>query len=209
MLLLGDFICKINLKDPFFCGSIVKKLPDICQVLMESHVIGIFMSMLRTFFSAKSFHEINESSDIFIAETLYKDYIISRRYALDGSFSRGTTNYSGYVDIPASELWIFSQHAKATLDPTSTLEFLGVLVGSQNMTLYLPQEKVEKTKTQCKELLETSLATFRELNTLIGRLSSTAVALLLVTLQYRALQHQQIQGMISKYFLEVQVSPSK
>ena len=55
--------------------------------------------MLRTFFSAKNFHQINESPDTSAAETLYKNYNISRWYALDGSFSRGTNNSSEYVDI--------------------------------------------------------------------------------------------------------------
>ena len=70
-----------------FCGSIVKKLPKICQFPMERPVIRIFMSMLRTFFSAISFHQINESSN---TETLHKNNNISRRNALDGRFSRGT-----------------------------------------------------------------------------------------------------------------------
>ena len=61
------------------------------------------------------------------------------------------------------------------------------------MTLSLPQEEVEKTKTQCKELLEKSLLSVRELSTLIGRLLSTTVVIP-VTLQYGAFQHQQIQG---------------
>ena len=67
-------------------------------------------------------------------------------------------------------------------DPTSTLEFLGVLVDSQNTAVSLPQENVEKTKTQCKEFLEKSLVLVRELSTLIGRLSSARVAVLPVTL---------------------------
>ena len=41
------------------------------------------------------------------------------------------------------------------MDPTWTLEFLGVLVDS-HMTISLSQEKVDKIKTQCQELLEKS-----------------------------------------------------
>lgn len=95
---------------------------------------------------------------------------------------------------------------KLTLDPPSTLEFLGVLVNSQNKTLSQPQQKVEKIKTLCTELLEKSLAWARELNKLIGWLSFTV---LLAPLKYRVLQHQQIQGMTSKSFLEWQLSLSE
>ena len=66
------------LKTRIFCGFIVKKFIEICQFLMESLVIQFFMSMLRTFFRAKSFHQINKSSNIFAAETLYKNCNISR-----------------------------------------------------------------------------------------------------------------------------------
>ena len=48
----------------------------------------------------------------------------------------------------------FINTQKSILDPTSTLEFLGVLVDSQNMALNQSQEKEEKIKTQCKEILE-------------------------------------------------------
>ena len=72
---------------------------QICQVWMKCSVIRIFTSMLRTSFSAKNFHQINESPNIFAAETLDKNYNISRWYALDGSFSRGTNNSSEYIDI--------------------------------------------------------------------------------------------------------------
>ena len=41
---------------------------------MEKPVVGIFMSMLRTFFSAKSFYQINESSNIFAMESLHKNH---------------------------------------------------------------------------------------------------------------------------------------
>ena len=78
------------------------------------------------------------------------------------------------------------------------------LLNSQNITLSLPQEKVSKIKTQCKELLENSLVTVRELNKLIGWLSSIVISVFPASLQYTTLQHQQIQGMIPKSSLEGQ-----
>ena len=54
------------------------------------------------------------------------------------------------------------------------------------MILRLPQEKAEKIKALCKELLQKSLVTIMELNKLIEPLSSRAVAFLPAPLQYRA-----------------------
>ena len=73
------------------------------------------------------------------------------------------------------------------------------------MTLSPLQEKREKIKTQCKELLQNSLVMVRELSNLIGCLSSLSVAVPPVPLEYRALQHRQTQGIISKGIFEGQL----
>ena len=49
---------------------------------MERTVIQVFRSLSRTFFSTKSFHKMNESSNVYAAETLCKNYNIARRYAV-------------------------------------------------------------------------------------------------------------------------------
>ena len=64
------------------------------------------------------------------------------------------------------------------LEPTSTLEFLGVIVDSGEMTLTLPKEKLLKVQNRCQEILENEKVTVRELSKLIRRLSSTAIAVL-------------------------------
>ena len=64
------------------------------------------------------------------------------------------------------------------IEPTSTLEFLGVIVDSGEMTLTLPKEKLLKVQNRCQEILENEKVTVRELSKLIRRLSSTAIAVL-------------------------------
>ena len=81
---------------------------------------------------------------------------------------------------------------KSYLEPTSTLEFLGVIVDSGEMTLSLPKENLLKVQNHCQEILEKWKVTVRELNKLFGRLSSIAIAFLPVSIHYRHLQHQQI-----------------
>ena len=85
---------------------------------------------------------------------------------------------------------------KSYLEPTSTLEFLGVIVDSGEMTLNLPKEKLLKVQNHCQEILEKGKVTVRKLSKLIRRLSSTAIAILPAPLHYRHLQHQQIQKLI-------------
>ena len=82
------------------------------------------------------------------------------------------------------------------LKPTSTLESLGVIVDSVETTLSLPKEKLLKLQNRCQEILEKGKVTVMELSKLIGRLSSTATAVLPASFHYRHLYHQQIQKLI-------------
>ena len=84
---------------------------------------------------------------------------------------------------------------KSYLEPTPTLEFLGVIVDSGEMTLTLPKEKLLKVQNHCQEILEKEKVTVRKRSKPIGRLSSTAIAVLPTPLHYRHLQHQQISDL--------------
>ena len=94
---------------------------------------------------------------------------------------------------------------KSYLDPTSTLEFLGVIINSGEMTLILSKEKLLKVKNHGQEILEKGKVTDSELSKLIGRLSSTAIAVLPAPLLYRQFQHQQIQKLICHNCFEEKV----
>ena len=80
--------------------------------------------------------------------------------------------------------------------PVQKIEFLGVMIDSLEMTLSLPQEKVNKIVTQCQEILSTQKVSLRDLTLLIGRLSSTAQAVLPATIQFRYLQQIQIFSLV-------------
>ena len=96
------------LKRRIFYVSIVKKIPELCQVWIERLVIKTFMPMLWNFFRAKIFHQIFEISNIFGVETFYKNYNISKPYAFDGSFLKRITSFLEYFDISASILGGFN-----------------------------------------------------------------------------------------------------
>ena len=59
---------------------------------------------------------------------------------------------------------------KSYLEPTSTLEFVEVIVDSVEMTLSLSKEKILRVQNQCKEILEKEKATVRKPSKLIHRL---------------------------------------
>ena len=78
---------------------------------------------------------------------------------------------------------------KSEFDPTKLIEFLGVMVDSQAMTLSLPIKKVQKLKKLCQNTLTSKQVTLHELSSLIGKLRATAPAILVAPLQLRYLQN--------------------
>ena len=80
-------------------------------------------------------------------------------------------------------------HKKSEFDPTKLIEFLGVMVDSQAMTLSLPMEKVQKLRKLCQDTLISKQVTLHELSSLIGKLRATAPAILVAPLQLRYLQN--------------------
>jgi len=84
---------------------------------------------------------------------------------------------------------------KSVLEPLQKIDFLGVEIDSVDMTTSLPQEKVELIRKHCQDIMGKENVSIRELTSLVGRLSSTAIAVLPAPLQYRYLQRNQIQAL--------------
>ena len=77
---------------------------------------------------------------------------------------------------------------KSQLKPTQTLEFLGFIVDTKNMTLVLPQGKVTAIKDLCSQMLSQTELTVRDIARLIGKLTASIQAIFLAPLHYRQLQ---------------------
>ena len=83
-------------------------------------------------------------------------------------------------------------YQKSLLNPTPILEFLGVLVDSQDMILSLPTEESEINTGAVQEDSEPTPVSIRILSQLIYGVVSSAVAILPASLSYGPLQQQQI-----------------
>ena len=81
---------------------------------------------------------------------------------------------------------------KSVLQPCQTIQFLGTEINSIDMAITLPQEKKDQIVKRCQDLFRKSSVSIWELTQLIGRLTSTAIAVLPAPLQYRVMQRQQI-----------------
>lgn len=77
---------------------------------------------------------------------------------------------------------------KSVLEPTQTIEFLGLKVDSVEMSVYLPQDKIQNIKMKCQKALESDHITIQELASLVGSLNATVEAVIPASLYVRELQ---------------------
>ena len=84
---------------------------------------------------------------------------------------------------------------KSVLTPVQEIEFLGLKINSVNLEISLTEEKIQKVKTKCQNLLTEPETSILELTRVIGLLTSTIQAVLPARLQCRYLQLQQISSL--------------
>ena len=77
---------------------------------------------------------------------------------------------------------------KSILQPCQELQFLGFNVNSVDMTIRVPQRKLEKIHTMARDLMEATTASGRVVARFVGTASSLALGIPPAPLFYRALQ---------------------
>ena len=189
MLLPVEKMCKIDMKDAYFAIPLSVKsrkyvrfqwknlLYEFCCLCFElSPAPLIFTKLLKV--------PISFLRKINVRIIIYLDDMLLMASSLEDLLMARDT-----LIFILQHLGFLINIKKFYKKPTSTLEFLGVIVDSGEITLSLPKEKLLKVRTHYQEMLEKGKVTVRELIKLIGRLSSTAIAVLPAPLHYLHLQH--------------------
>jgi len=165
-------------------------LSGVCDFRMEKQNLSVSMSLLRAGPSTSHLYKNNEGPN-------------SPNEKIDDSLDNIPGRYSDYGSLKEGDTLIYVLQMlgfvinikKSVLEPLQKIDFLGVEIDSVDMTTSLPQEKVELIRKHCQDIMGKENVSIRELTSLVGRLSSTAIAVLPAPLQYRYLQRNQIQAL--------------
>ena len=95
---------------------------------------------------------------------------------------------------------------KCSLEPSQVIEFLSFLVDSRIMKLFLPQQKVDQIKKECRSMLKKGHSSARGLAHLIGLLTVTIHACLPAPLHYRGLQRLKHRALLTTQSYNQQVN---
>ena len=208
LLQKGDYMCKLDLKDAYFSVPLHQDFQKfvrfqwkekIYQFLCLCFGLGpaprMFTKLMKV--PMALLRRLNIRAIVFL-----DDILVIASTEEEAVMARDTLIYI------LQSLGFMVNVEKSELNPTQKLEFLGVIVDSLEMSLALPQGKKDKVINQCSQLLNEKEVSIRELTQLIGRLSSSAIAVLPAPLHYRAMQRQQILELAGKNNFEAQITLS-
>ena len=129
---------------------------------MERKSIQISAPMFRSVFSSKNVCKINENTKIPLEKTFHQHHNLFRQYAFDGCHPKGAFNAFEILAIYLLQsLGLLINIHKPVLNPTSTKDFLGLVVNSQDIKLSLHNKKILKVQKQYKEIHSQQLTPIR------------------------------------------------
>ena len=82
----------------------------------------------------------------------------------------------------------FIVNDKSQFEPSTKLTFLGFIIDSLDMKLYLPQDKIDKTVSACSSLISTASPTIGQVAQVTGLLVSAFPAVPYLRLYYRSIE---------------------
>ena len=182
-----DFLTKIDLKDAYLTVPIwihhQKFLRFIWRdTLWEFACLPFGLASAPRTFSKLLKPVVAQLRKMGIRLIIYLDDMLIMAESRDLAIEHTTIA----VNLLSSLSFVLNE-GKSILVPTQELEFLGFLVNSVRMSLYLPRDKVKSIKRECQSLLNNPSVSIRTLSRLLGKLSSSIQAVFTAPLHYRFL----------------------
>ena len=108
---------------------------------------------------------------------------------------RGNYGIEGYIDFSVAKFRVCHKSEKSILHPVIQLEFLGLQINTEEITVFLSEEKLTQIIQQCQEVYSQPRTSLLILTKLIDLLLSTVPAILPRKIQFRFLQQEQITSL--------------
>lgn len=207
MLRKGDFMCKLDLKDAYFCLPLHKESYPFVKFQWDGKLyqftclcFGLgpaprtFTKLLKVPIGV--LRRLNMLIIIYI-----DDMLIIGRTQKEAEISRDTVIYL------LQHLGFLFNMKKSVFTPCQEIKFLGLTINSLTMSLSL--DKIRNVQKHCQEMYKKSTTSILELTKLLSLLSSTIQAIVSAWLQSHNLQQLQIQNLRlnRSYQIEISLTP--
>ena len=184
----NDWLGKIDLKDAYFVVPIWENHKKYLRFLWKDSLLEFACLPFGLAVAPRVFTKIMKPVVALLRRTgirliIYLDDLLFMNSSKVGLQQDMTT-----AQYLLENLGFVINHEKSCFQPTQQLEFLGFVVNTLDMTLLLPDCKVEAIKSHCSKMLLHHEVSVRELSQLIGKLTASIQAIFPAPLHYRHLQ---------------------
>ena len=133
----------------------------------------------------------------FLKKAYFQKRGVPRRFLSHQFKGNGLIKDAGHSMV-LSMLGYIINWKKSSVRPTQREEFLGFVIDTIQLMIFLPPEKVLKITALCVDLLE-RCCPLRTLASLIGKLQNASTAILPAPLHYRFMQMSSIKGLAQNH----------
>ena len=188
LLRQGDLMVKIDLKDAYFSVPLAKSSRKYVRFPWEGNLYEFLCLTFGLGPGPRLFTKLLKIPIGFLRKLKIRLIIYIDDILIMGADLAEILMARDSVLAVLQSLGFIINLKKSVLVPSSTMEFLGFLANSVDMTLTLPEEKAKSLVTLCSDTLRSERLTLRELARVIGKLKATAPAFTHAPLQTRYLQ---------------------
>ena len=191
----GCYMASLDLKDAYYSVPIHKDYKKLLRFEWKGHLFEfnalpnglaaaprLFTRLLKPVFA--TLREAGHISTVFLDDSLLIGYsewecIMNVRESLCAISS------AGFIVHPV----------KSVFTPTQQIQYLGVVIDSESMTVKLTQERMDSLKQSCHELLQVHCPSVREVAEVVGKIVASFPAVQYGPLHYRSLERDKIEAL--------------
>ena len=192
LLRKGDYITSIDLKDAYFSVPIHISSQRFLRFIWGTEHYT-FLGAFGLSSAPRIFTKLLKPVAALLRKQGYRIIIYLDDFLLLASSKEEALRLSEMTLSPLQSLGFLMNWTKSTLSPNLSITYLGFVVSSLNMTIYLPEAKVQRVYAVCNNALSQPQMSGRQLASLLGTLESCRVAIWVAPLHPRALQILLIQ----------------
>ena len=188
LLKKGDLMVKVDLSDAYWSIPIHKNSRKFMRFMWEGQLYEFLVLAFGLGPAPRLFTKLMKIPITILRKLQIRIIVYLDDFLLIGSCLQEILTARDSLIFLLEQLGYSINRVKSILTPCLSLEFLGMIVDSLNMTISLPEDKIENLVAMCQSLQTAETLSLRELSKVIGKLYATAPAVSEAPLQTRALQ---------------------
>ena len=173
----GDYICKLDLKDAYFV-FLEQTVKEILTFRIGGFPVRIPLSVFSTWSGLKVVYKINKSASFHPLQIVYKNNTIPRQFSNTSENFGGNNLNQEYCDLPVTESRICYKLKEMSSSPNTENRIFGDdnRLGGDDSVPTSSEGRVDFQR--CQDILSMQEVSVKDLQKLLGTLSSTTLAIL-------------------------------